>query len=113
MRVHADRVPGPRRLRVRLRSPLSHSELRYRGSRPGGGAEPGARLYRQVRVPLLSIAAGRRGMPLYLTVDFVVVRGDGSEEWIHAKTRRRSREWIRGRAAAEAWLGAPVAEVDR
>ena len=76
-------------------------------------AAPGTRIYRQVRVPLLTIAPGRRGVPLYLTVDFVVVEPDGTEHWIDAKTKRRSREWVRGRAAAEAWLGERVAEVDR
>lgn len=75
-------------------------------------AIPGARLYRQVRVPLLSIGSRERGLPLYLTVDFVLVHPDGREEWIDAKSRRVSREWLRGRKAAEAWLGERIVEAD-
>lgn len=79
-------------------------------------ATPGSRLYRQVPVPLLSIEHRRdatgHGIPYKLTVDFVFVRPDGTERWVDAKTRRKNREWARGRAAAEAWLGQPIEEVD-
>lgn len=72
----------------------------------------GARIYRQVRVPLLSIAPQESGVPYYLTVDFVIVFQDNHEEWVDAKTARKSPEWMRGRAAAEAWLGVRIEETD-
>lgn len=79
-------------------------------------ATPGSRLYRQVPVPLLTICGredgSAHGIPFRLTVDFVFVRPDGSERWIDAKTKRKSREWARGKAAAEAWLGLTIEEVD-
>ena len=68
----------------------------------------GARLYRQVRIPLLSGAPGEKGVPLYLTVDFAVVYLDGSVRYVDAKTKRKGREWTRGKSLAEAvpveWL---------
>ena len=70
----------------------------------------GARLYRQVRVPLLSIASRPKGTPFYLTVDFALVLPDGRRRYIDAKSSRRSPEWARGRAAAEAWLGQKIEE---
>ncbi|HXT31401.1 MAG TPA: hypothetical protein VN716_19015 [Vicinamibacterales bacterium] len=72
-----------------------------------------ARLYRQVRVPLLSIAPRRGGAPLVLTVDFALVYPDGRKRYIDAKTRRTSPEWARGRAAAEAWLQQKIEEAAR
>lgn len=67
-----------------------------------------ARLYRQVRLPLLSIDpdSAKAGTPYYLTVDFVLVRPSGEVRWIDAKSRRKSREWARGKAAADAFLRA-------
>ena len=74
----------------------------------------GDRVYRQVRIPLLSGAAGKKGVPLYLTVDFAVVSG-GVVRLIDAKTKRRGREWCRGKAMADAMPGwsVKVEEVDR
>jgi hypothetical protein len=78
-------------------------------------AKTGARLYRQVRIPLLSGAAGAKGIPCYLTVDFAVVAGDGTVRYIDAKSDRKGREWVRGTSLAGAlpveWLR--VEETDR
>jgi hypothetical protein len=74
--------------------------------------EAGARIYRQVRVPLLSIAPNAKGVPFYLCIDFVIIYDDNREEWIDAKTKTKNREWMRGRAAAEAWLGCTIEECD-
>jgi len=73
----------------------------------------GARLYRQVHVPLLSIASNDRGKPLVFTVDFVLVYSTGVKRYIEAKTGRRSRDYPLRRRAAEAWLGQRIEEVDR
>lgn len=72
----------------------------------------GAILFRQVRFPLLSLAPTATGGPLAITVDFVLVRG---EQWrvIDAKPKRRkSCEWVRGKAAFEACYGVPIEEWD-
>lgn len=75
----------------------------------------GDRLYRQVRIPLLSGAPGPKGVPLYLTVDFAVVSADGRVRYLDAKTKRKGREWVRGKSMAEAlpveWLR--LEEADR
>jgi hypothetical protein len=72
-----------------------------------------ARLYRNVHVPLLSIAPEPGGVAFSLTVDFVLRYADGRTRYIDAKSGKRSRDWNRGRAAAEAELGTRIEEVDR
>jgi hypothetical protein len=73
---------------------------------------PGQRLFRQVRFPLLSLAGHpRTHVPLYVTIDFVIVEGVRIFRLIDAKCRRRSREWVRGKRAVEASLGLRVEEV--
>ena len=82
-------------------------------------AASGARLYRQVRFPLLNLAPGPHGRPLFFTPDFVVVARDGTWRVVDAKARTRSgrtlkgREWTRGKAAFEAWYVVAVEEADR
>ena len=61
-------------------------------------------LRRQVRMPLLA-GETATGVPLAITVDFVVVRNGRPILWIDAKTRRRSREWARGAAMFTATWG--------
>jgi len=75
---------------------------------------PGARLYRQVRIPLLSGAPDERGRPLPITVDFAVVH-EGRVRLIDAKTKKRNREWRRGRSLAGAIPGwvVEIEEVER
>lgn len=72
-----------------------------------------ARIYRNVHVALLSIAPRAGGIALTLTVDFVLRYPDGRKRYIDAKTKRKSREWARGKAAAEAELGIKIEETDR
>ena len=72
----------------------------------------GARIYRQVRVPLLTIAPNDKGVPFYLCIDFVIIYPDNREEWVDAKTKMKNREWMRGKAAAEAWIGCKIEECD-
>ena len=73
----------------------------------------GDRLYRQVRLPLLSIGPGPKLVPLALTVDFCLVGANGVRLYVDAKSRtRRSREWVRGKAAAEAAWGIKIEEWD-
>lgn len=78
---------------------------------------PMARIYRQVRIPLFSIAprddASGKGTPYYLSVDFVIVNTDGSRRYIDAKSKYKSSDWARGRAAAQAELGITVEETER
>ena len=69
-----------------------------------------ARVYTQVRLPLLALAPDANGRPLYLTIDFLVVRGF-SKRYIDAKAGRVSRDWRRGKAAFEVTYG-PIEEVD-
>jgi len=71
---------------------------------------PGATIFCQVSVPLLSIAPREGGTPFYISIDFFVVEANGRFRAIDAKTRRKSREWARGRAAAERWLGCRIEE---
>ncbi len=71
------------------------------------------RIYRQVRVPLLSIDSDDRGIPYTLCVDFMIVYADGRRRYIDAKTKRKNREWARGRAAAQAELGITIEETDQ
>lgn len=60
----------------------------------------------QIRMPLL---AGVRdgGRVLYLTVDFVVYRPSAPVPilYVDAKTRRKSRDWARGKSLFEATWG--------
>lgn len=69
-------------------------------------------IYRQVRLPLLSIAPESQGRPAYITIDFVVKQADQSLVYIDAKGGRVSRDWKRGRLAFEAQYG-PLIECDR
>jgi hypothetical protein len=71
----------------------------------------GERRYCQVRFPLLAIGPVEKLRPLNFTVDFVIVRRDGTWRVIDAKTRRVSREWARGKAAFEATYNVKVEEV--
>jgi hypothetical protein len=66
----------------------------------------GARLYRQVKFPLLDIGAEETGIPRYVCVDFVL-RGGPGDRVIDAKGRE-SRDWSRGKAAFEAEYGIQV-----
>lgn len=66
----------------------------------------GARLYRQVKFPLLDISAEETGIPRYFCVDFVL-RGGPGDRVIDAKGRE-SRDWARGKAAFEAEYGIQV-----
>lgn len=66
----------------------------------------GARLYRQVKFPLLDIGAEETGIPRYFCVDFVL-RGGPGDRVIDAKGRE-SRDWSRGKAAFEAEYGIQV-----
>jgi hypothetical protein len=66
----------------------------------------GARLYRQVKFPLLDIGAEETGIPRYFCVDFVM-RGGTGDRVIDAKGRE-SRDWSRGKAAFEAEYGIQV-----
>lgn len=87
-------------------------------------ATPGARLLRQVPLVLFSIDGDRRGVPFRLTVDFAIVTPCPRTEacrllpgcahhvrYVEAKTRRKSREWARGAAAARA-AGYQIEETD-
>lgn len=69
-------------------------------------------LFQQLRVPLLTLAPGPDGRPLYATVDFALVRGGQIVRLVDAKGRR-SREWLRGAAAVHAATGIPVQEIYR
>lgn len=75
-------------------------------------ATPGARLYRQIPLALLSIDGNRRGVPFKLTVDFAVVAPCEPVRYVEAKTKRKSRDWSRGAAAARA-SGFRIEEVER
>lgn len=72
--------------------------------------QPGEQLYRQVRFPLLAVSPGKNQVPLYITIDFVVVGVGGTWRAIDAKSGRKSREWDRGKAAFEATYGIPLNE---
>lgn len=71
-----------------------------------------ARLYRQVRFPLLNLAPNERGVPLSFTVDFVLVHPDNKREVFDAKRAWRNREWVRGKAAFEAEYNLQVKEIE-
>jgi len=74
----------------------------------------GARLYHDVRLPLLSIAPKRSGSPETICVDFVVVDPDGIWHLIDAKAPGRvSRDWRLRTAAVWTTFGREVKEVDR
>ena len=73
----------------------------------------GTVLYRQVRLPLLSIAPKENGVPMSACIDFAIVRGGKLLRLIDAKGSRVSREWKRGAAAVQAAWGVKIEEVDR
>lgn len=74
----------------------------------------GARLYRQVRFPLLSIAPNDKGVPLSISIDFALVYSDGRVRLIDAKAKKwKSRDWERGRRAAEACYGVAIEMTDK
>ena len=75
--------------------------------------QPGERLYRQVRFPLLAVAPNDKGVPLAMTVDFVIVSPTGWRAIDAKPKRRKSRDWVRGKAAFEATYNVKVEEVDR
>lgn len=79
-------------------------------------AASGARLYRQVRLPLLSLAAKDNGAAMYATIDFGIVVGGKLARLVDAKNTsnpRTSREWARGAAACESAWGIKVEEVEK
>lgn len=69
-------------------------------------------IFCQVRIPLLSLTPRDVGTPASFTCDFVLVGPDGRERWIDAKTARKSPEWLRGKLAAQKWLGQEIEETD-
>lgn len=71
-------------------------------------------IYLQVRLPLLSSSPTDSGRPLYFTIDFAIVAPGGRlVRMVDAKSgRRRSREWLRGKLAAQATYGLRVEEMD-
>lgn len=74
----------------------------------------GARLFREVRYPLLNLASDERGKPVVFTPDFTLIYPDNTVRVIDAKAMKwRSRDWLRGKRAFEAWYGVRVEEVDR
>ncbi len=73
----------------------------------------GTTLYRGVRLPLLSLAPKDTGTPLYITIDFGIVKGGKLVRLIDAKTRRKSREWARGKLACESAWGIKVEEASK
>lgn len=102
--------PSKTEARVAARLVLEVKAQRVEDQRRGW---PATRIFRQVRIPLLSIDPRRGGTPYVLTVDFVIQYGGGSRRYIDAKTKRKSPEWARGRAAAQAELGISIEETDR
>ncbi len=71
-------------------------------------------LYQQARIPLWTLAPGKNDRPLYLTVDFVIVKDGKMVRAIDAKAKGRiSRDWRRGAAAFEATYGIKIEEVDK
>lgn len=71
------------------------------------------RLLQQVRFPLLNLGGSDTGGALYLSVDFVVWRQDGTWDAVDAKhpVAPRSRDWRRGAAAFAGHYGRTVREV--
>ena len=81
-------------------------------------AATGSTLYRQVRLPLLSIAPKRGspkidGKPHVFTCDFYVGYVCGGGRYVEAKGTRRSRDYELRKAAAERAFGIVITEVDR
>lgn len=72
----------------------------------------GARLFRQVRFPLLASAPDQDGKPLYMTVDYALVAPDGTLRLLDPKGRN-AREWRRGAAALEATLKTKIEIIRR
>lgn len=74
-----------------------------------------ARLYHDVRFPLLSIAPTDRGLSNTINVDFVIVdaRGPSCMRVVDAKSgKRRSRDWPLRAAAFGTTYGTRIEEVD-
>lgn len=59
----------------------------------------------QVRMPLLAGAPKPNNRPLYMTIDFCIVESGCAKLWVDAKTKRKSREWARGKSLFEATWG--------
>lgn len=75
--------------------------------------QDGMTAYRDARLPLWALPPTDAGIPFYITIDFVVKDVSGRiARLVDAKSGRRSREWARGRAAAEATYGIKVEETD-
>ena len=90
----------------------SRLEARICGALADYAKRLGGVLFVQVRLPLVAAAPGPDGRPLYLTVDFAVVRPPREWMWYDAKPRggRRSRDWLRGARIFEATWG-PIVEI--
>jgi hypothetical protein len=74
----------------------------------------GATLYRQVRLPLLSLGPDDDLRPLYATIDFALRYPDGRIRLIDAKAKRwKSDEWLRGQRAIEGFYGVIVELADK
>lgn len=74
----------------------------------------GARLYQEVRFPLLSIAGRENGKPETISIDFLIVRADGTWCAIDAKNPTRvSRDWRLRAAAFRAFYRAELLEVSK
>lgn len=71
-----------------------------------------ARLFRQVRFPLLNLAPDEYGKPLNFTVDFLMIYQDNRVRALDAKGRTAP-SWLRGKKAFEAWYGIPVEEIKK
>lgn len=69
-----------------------------------------ARVFRNVRLPLLALPPTDAGLPHYCNVDFALVKDGKIIRLIDAKSGRSSRDWERGRAAVEASYGIRVEE---
>lgn len=76
-------------------------------------ATPGARLYRQVTIPLLTITPRTAGIPLRFTVDFLMVYPDGRRLYIEAKGKLRSRDFPIRFTAAQASIGQEIRIIEK
>lgn len=96
-----------------IRFPSKTEARVYRRLRVEAVAE-NARLYRQVRIPLLNLAPNDNAVPLYITIDFGIVYLDGRVRLIDAKAKKwKSPEWLRGQKAAEAFYGIQIELTDK
>lgn len=74
---------------------------------------PDACVFRNARLPLWCLTPTDAGIPHYVNIDFVVVADGGDPvAFIDAKCGKRSRDWERGRAAAQATYGIAVEELE-